>query len=73
MFPQYRKLSNNKSFYKLLSENSFEEIQLVGASAITSTIKATKYPELIRIQDMLACTPPFEEYTEVEYNSVKKA
>lgn len=69
MFPQYRKLSNHKSFYKIFSENSFEEIQLVGFSYISTSTKATKYPEIIRIQDMLACKPPFESSTEVEFHS----
>ena len=69
IFPQYRKLSNDKSFYKIISDNTFEEIQLVGTSTITTTIKATKYPEIIRIQDMLACKPPFESSTEVEFHS----
>ena len=30
VFPQYRKLVNNKSFYKIIDERNFEEIQLVG-------------------------------------------
>ena len=67
MFPQYRKLTNNKSIYKILSENSFEEIQLVGSSVIRRTINATKYPEIIRIKDMLDCKPPFEMSTEGEF------
>jgi len=69
MYPQFRRLSNNKSFYKILSENSFEEIQLVGSSVNRMTINATKYPEMIRIQDMLACKPPFESSTEGEFHS----
>jgi len=69
MYPKYRRLSNNKSFYKILSDNAFEEIQLVGSSSISMNIKATKYPEIIRIQDMLACKPPFESSTEGEFHS----
>ena len=73
MYPQYRKLSNNKSFYKILSEHSFEEIQLVGSSAITTNTNATTYPEILRIKDMLDGFAPFEISTEAEYNSQNKA
>ena len=73
MYPQYRKLSNDKSFYKILSEKEFEEIQIVGSSAITTNTKATKYPEILRIKDMLDGVAPFEISTEAEYNSQNKA
>ena len=73
IFPQYRKLSNNKSFYKILSEHSFEEIQIVGSSVITTKTTATKYPEIVRVNDMLECIAPFESITEVRINSqIKK-
>ena len=73
IFPQYRKLSNNKSFYKILSEHSFEEIQIVGSSVITTKTTATKYPEIVRVNDMLECIAPFESITEVRFNSqIKK-
>ena len=68
MYPQYRKLSNNKSFYKILSEHSFEEIQLVGSSVITTNTNATKYPEFIRIKDMIDCKTPFESLTKEEFD-----
>ena len=67
MFPQYRKLSNQKSFYKINSHREFEEIQLVGSSAIRTTTKANKYPEIIRITEMIDCTQPFEMSTEGEF------
>ena len=31
VFPQYRKLVNNKSYYKINSDRIFEEIQIVGS------------------------------------------
>ena len=67
MYPQFRRLSNNKSFYKILSGNSFEELQLLGSSVMRMTINATKYPEIIRIKDMIDCEPPFEMSTEDEF------
>lgn len=52
-FPQYRKLSNGKVFYRINDERSFEEIQIIGRSAQLFITKAEQYPEMLRIQDML--------------------
>ena len=68
MFPQYRKLSNHKSFYKIVSKEFFEEIQLVGTVGVKTQTTATKYPEILRIKEMLECIVPFEMSTEAEYN-----
>ena len=53
-FPQYRKLSNEKVFYKILSDRKFAEIQLMGSKAFLYEFDATKYPEILKIQDMLS-------------------
>lgn len=53
-FPQYRMLSNGKSFYKITHLRHFEEIQKVGSRFIYSETNAEQYPEILRIQDMLA-------------------
>ena len=52
-FPQYRKLSNEKVFYKILSDRKFIEIQRMGSKAFLYEFDATKYPEILKIQDML--------------------
>ena len=52
-FPQYRKLSNEKVFYKILSDRKFIEIQRMGLKAFLYEFDATKYPEILKIQDML--------------------
>ena len=69
IFPQYRKLSNHKSFYKIVSKEVFEEIQLVGTVSIKTKTTATKYPEILRIKDMLDGVSPFEMSTAAEYQS----
>ena len=69
MFPQYRKLSNQKSFYKIKSHREFEEIQIVGSSTIRTTTKDTKYPEIMRIKDMMESQTPYEPSTKLEFNS----
>lgn len=52
-FPQYRKRFDNKSYYKIVNERTFEEVQLIGEKVFIHSIKAEKYFEIIRIQDML--------------------
>lgn len=52
-FPQYRKLSNCKSYYRLNDEKSFDEIQLIGDQVVHFHIEAKQYPEMLRIKDML--------------------
>ena len=71
-FPQYRKLSNEKAFYKIIDDRNFEEIQLIGAKKILHKTKAEQYPEILRIQDMLNCLDKlFIIITEVEWNELK--
>ena len=65
-FPQYRKLSNGKAFYVIESERSFTEYQLMGTKVWQHKVEATQYPEIIRIQDMLKCEPPFLEAEKAE-------
>ncbi len=53
VFPQYRKLVNNKSFYKIISDRFFEEIQLVGTLKTKYCIEAKIYPEILKIKDLI--------------------
>ena len=52
-FPQYRKLSNGKVFYKIIGNREFYEIQLLGESMQVYKIHAVQYPEILKIQDLL--------------------
>jgi transglutaminase/protease-like cytokinesis protein 3 len=54
MFPIYRKLINNKVFYKINDTKNFEEIQCIGSKVKYSKTKAEQYPELLLIQDLIA-------------------
>ena len=58
-FPQYRKLVNDKSFYRIEDERHFTEKQLIGKQVFTLVVEAKQYPEIIRIQDMLQCKEGF--------------
>jgi len=55
-FPQYRKLSNDKIFYKIVNNREFHEIQVIGTFAQLHKIEAKQYPEILKIQDMLNYT-----------------
>lgn len=68
-FPQYRKLNNEKHFYKIIDSRTFEEIQLIGTKIKKYTIEATQYPEMVRIMDMLNCEPPFVLADEKEWKN----
>ena len=73
-FPQYRKRFDNKSYYKIINERNFEEVQLIGNKVFTHTIKAEKYFEILRIQEMIECDG--EMYiisTEAEFQKVKRS
>jgi hypothetical protein len=70
VFPQYRKLSNEKSYYKIVDDRHFEEKQRIGKQVFLLNISAEQYPEIIRIQDMLACTDGFVPSTDAEYESI---
>lgn len=52
-FPQYRKRFDGKSFYKITSPTSFEEVLLIGKRFYIYTIDAKKYFEQLQVQDML--------------------
>lgn len=53
-FPQYRKLANEKVFYRLRSDRDFDEIQRVGSKAMWFSMHATQYPEFLRIGELLS-------------------
>lgn len=59
-FPQYRKLTGQKVYYKITSDKQFIELKWIGSKKYESVIHATQYPEMLRIMDMLACKIPFE-------------
>lgn len=53
-FPQFRKLSNDKSWFRIDSESTMTEIQLIGRSYIIHKLEAKILPERNLISDVLA-------------------
>lgn len=58
-FPIYRKLINNKVYYKIVDLKNFEEIKLIGSKVTHSKTTANQYPELLLIQDLIACVAEY--------------
>lgn len=53
-FPVYRKYPNEKHFFRVLSEEAFEELFIMGSRYGFREKKADTYPDRLLIQDMLA-------------------
>ena len=66
-FPIYRKRLNNKSFYKITSPKTFEEVQLIGSRKVKYTFRADKFPEVLYIKDLIELNYS-EEIAEFEWN-----
>ena len=69
-FPQYRKLSSRKVYYKITSLSTFVEVQFIGEKKVEYNFTASKFPEKIRIQEMLDCIEPFEKSSEATFTSL---
>lgn len=67
-FPQYRKYKNLPVYFKIDSENSFEELKIMNEKYFLHQVIAHQYPEKLRIQDMLiALDEHYEKITDEEY------
>ena len=71
-FPQYRKLSNDRSFYRINSNDSFDELQIMGQRVFLHRIQAEKYPEKLRIMEMLECVVGYQKSTFEEWEMLEK-
>lgn len=69
-FPKYRKYVNGQSFFKIISNNAFEEVKKVGSKFILYKVDAKIYPDKVYIQDMLKMSGDiWQEITPEEYKS----
>ena len=72
-FPQYRKYSNGRSYFKVVSEKEFEELQFIGDSLVWHRVVAKQYPEMRTIKDMLELHEGrWEEIDAIEYNAIQE-
>lgn len=72
-YPQYRKYTNNKGFFKIISASEWEEITVMGDQYTLHQFKATILPDRNFIYDL---TFDYErnwvEIEEEEYNTTLK-
>lgn len=69
----YRKYKNGKNFFKILSPDEFEELQVVGSKVVRKRTKAVQYPELLFIQDLLLNFEKIaEDASPEEFDNVQK-
>ena len=72
VFPIYRKYKNNKSYFRIISENEVEELKLVGKGYILFKITSTQLPERNLIQDMIYdYEANWESITEEEFRTIE--
>lgn len=72
-YPQYRKYPHNRSYFKVISSNEWEEIQVMGNKCSIHQFKATILPDRNYIYDLtFDYTNNWLEITESEYEEVKK-
>lgn len=66
MFPIYRKMKSFKRFYKITDSNRFVEVSFIQDLPYIQEVKATKYPEKVRIQEMIDCLHDYLEMSQEE-------
>lgn len=74
-FPLYRKYKNNKSYFKVIDLENFQEIKVVGSKYFVSNVRAKVYPEKLFILSLLSTTEPiaesisFAEYADIAHKA----
>ncbi|MBS1652847.1 MAG: hypothetical protein JSU07_12635 [Bacteroidetes bacterium] len=52
-FPQYRKYKNNLSYFKIIDERIFIEVQVIGSKYFVNQVEAKQFPEILFVKDLL--------------------
>lgn len=68
-FPTYRKYKNNKNFFKIISQDEFEEISFIGTKVIVTKHLAKILPDRNLIADLLHDSNTADQSTQEEYES----
>lgn len=71
-FPVFRKYPHERTFFKITSFDTFEELQIIGNKYIIHQITATILPERNYIRDMLFDFSPYWLKIEEEEYELKK-
>lgn len=71
-FPQYRKYTNGGSYFKILSDLEFIELQIVGQTVLEHRVIAHQFPERRMIRDMIEFTQKrWETISAIEFEEVR--
>lgn len=70
-FPAYRKYINDRNFFKILNDHTFEELQVIGSRVMLATTTATQYPEMVHISSLLHDATLALPISEAEYLAVR--
>lgn len=71
-FPQYRRYKNNKHYFKITSESSFEELRILGRYYQIVELVARIHPDRVMIGDLLNAYHSFAEaITDADYEEKK--
>jgi len=72
-FPQYRRYTNGGSYFKILSEKEFIELQVVGRMVLEHRVVAHQFPERRLIIDMLELSQKrWETVSAIEFEEVEQ-
>lgn len=71
-FPVYRKYTNNKNYFKIINDNEFIEISVIGKQVIIKKKEAKIYPDKLFISDLIQCSLSILEISEEEFTSIEK-
>lgn len=69
-FPQFRKLENGRSLYKITSANQFTELQQIGSKWFAYKFEVDQFPDLMRVQEMLQGSHPFVRVQKDEFEII---
>lgn len=53
-YPLYRRLGDGASLYRIDAEDRFTELQRVGRSWLVHVVVAERYPERLRVAELIA-------------------
>lgn len=65
-FPVYRKMNNGKSYYKIISDIEFIEIQIIGLNQFKNHFRISQYPDKLFLTEVISGKYPYEFATQEE-------
>jgi hypothetical protein len=70
IYPLFRKRSDDKTYYKVISELEFEELKIFGKKYTILQIIVIKYPEKLYISELINAHGSIECLNEQQYSEI---